>query len=103
MEDISAEEFKILSNNPTAKYALLDVREELEFYTYNIGGENIPLGKLSHVLADDDFPFDKEETIILICQRGLRSKTAKLLLQQHGFTKTQNLLGGLLKLQRLIA
>lgn len=102
MEDISAEEFNMLSKSDLKDYILIDVREELEFHTYNIGGKNIPLGKLPVMIAEDDFDFDKNDTLILICQRGIRSKTAKHILEQNGYQSVRNLSGGLLKLQRLI-
>lgn len=73
---------------------ILDVREELEFHTFNIGGENIPLGKLPAVLEDMDW--DKNDEIIVICQRGIRSETGCRILAMAGFTQVQNLVGGLL-------
>jgi rhodanese-related sulfurtransferase len=77
------------------------VREKIEFHTFNLGGLNIPLGQLAGVLEDDDLDFDAQKPIIVVCQHGLRSKTAKLLLQSAGFKQAQNLLGGLVKLQRI--
>lgn len=100
MQDITAEEFaELLKSNPDIQ--LLDVREKIEFHTFNIGGLNIPLGQLPSVLEDEDLNFDQEKPIIVICQHGLRSKTAKLHLENAGFKFTQNLLGGLAKFQRL--
>jgi rhodanese-related sulfurtransferase len=78
---------------------ILDVREPIEFHTRNIGGENIPLGKLSQ--EPDDLPFEEGDEIILICQAGLRSRTAQQILQQNGYTHTRNLTGGLLALRKL--
>ena len=73
---------------------LIDVREQLEFHTFNIGGENIPLGKL---LAEvDEMEYDTDQEIVVICQRGLRSKTARRVLESKGFTNVKNLSGGLL-------
>lgn len=78
---------------------ILDVREPIEFHTHNIGGENIPLGKLTQ--DPDDLPFDEGDEIILICQAGLRSRTAQQIFQQNGYTDTRNLTGGLLALRKL--
>jgi rhodanese-related sulfurtransferase len=78
---------------------ILDVRDELEYHTYNIGGENIPLGKLPSVL--DDLDWEKDDEIIVICKMGLRSKTGKHILQQNGYQNVKNLEGGLTALQRL--
>jgi rhodanese-related sulfurtransferase len=73
---------------------IIDVREELEFHTFNIGGENIPLGRL--LGEPDEFDFDKEDEIIVLCQRGLRSETARRFLVSLGYENVKNLQGGLL-------
>lgn len=101
MEDITAEEFAKLSSSKK-NLQLLDVREELEFHTYNVGGLNIPLGKLPAVLEEEELDFDLKDEIIVICQRGLRSKTAKTILINAGYKNARNLIGGLLKLQRTL-
>lgn len=100
MEDIEATEFAELLEKKSA-IQLLDVREPLEYHSFNVGGINIPLGKLSQIIEDDDLELDADKPIIVICQRGLRSKTAKLILENAGYLQTRNLLGGLLKLQRI--
>ena len=100
MDDISVEDFAQLLASKN-KIQILDVRELLEFHTYNIGGVNIPLGKIQNILEEEELDFDPEEAIIVVCQHGIRSKTAKVLLQNAGFHKTQNLIGGLVKLQRI--
>ncbi|OAQ40612.1 rhodanese [Pedobacter psychrophilus] len=100
MEDIFAEDFiKLRKLQPNLQ--IIDVREKLEFYTFNIGGINIPLGELPNAIKEDELDIDQNKPIIVICQRGLRSKTAKIILQNAGFKKTQNLIGGLLKLQSI--
>lgn len=78
---------------------LLDVREALEFHTYNIGGINIPLGKLP--AAMDELDWDKDDEIIVVCKIGLRSKTAQSILQQIGYFNVRNLNGGITALQRI--
>lgn len=100
MLDIEAEEFADLLKSK-ADIQLVDVRENLEFHTLNVGGINIPLGQLPQLIADEDLELDLNRTIIVICQRGLRSKTAKQILVNAGYPNTRNLIGGLLKLQRL--
>jgi adenylyltransferase/sulfurtransferase len=82
-----------------APMQLLDVREAIEFHTYNIGGINIPLSLLTESLTS--LNFNKSEEIIVICKVGLRSKTAQSILQQNGYTHVRNLTGGLLALQKL--
>ena len=97
-KDISPGELKEkLSHNNSLK--LIDVREELEYHTYNIGGENIPLGLLSNTFSD--LTYESNDEIIVICQRGIRSETARRLLVSAGFTNVKNLTGGLLAYSRL--
>lgn len=98
MKDISAVEF-IERNSDSSSFILIDVREELEYLTFNVGGENIPLGKLLRDI--DDLDYDKEKEIIVLCQRGLRSETAKRALINNGFTNVRNLIGGLLAIRKL--
>ncbi len=52
--DITAEELKQRLNDGENLH-LLDVREELEYHTFNIGGLNIPLGKLAANFDDMDW------------------------------------------------
>lgn len=96
--DISAAEFNSrLLNGPS--FTIIDVREELEFQTYNMGGQNIPLGNLLKEPEDLDYSHDDE--IVVICQRGLRSETAKRALIQAGYKNVRNLTGGLLAVRKL--
>lgn len=78
---------------------IIDVRERLEFNTFNIGGTNIPLGIL--IKDSDDLDFDLDEEIITVCRHGLRSETAKRILCQHGYKNVRNLTGGLVAIQKL--
>ncbi|MDF2432878.1 MAG: hypothetical protein JWP44_2509 [Mucilaginibacter sp.] len=78
---------------------LLDVRDEIEYHTYNIGGKNIPLSKLRAVI--DQIGYNKTGEIIVICRAGIRSETARLLLKQNGYQQVRNLTGGLMALQKL--
>lgn len=78
---------------------LLDVREAIEYHTYNIGGLNIPLSALPKALPLSGWQQSGE--IIVICKVGLRSKTAQSILQQNGYTNVRNLTGGLIALQKL--
>lgn len=98
MEDIQAEELhKRLQSGDQLN--LLDVREPIEFTTYNIGGNNIPLGKLETAL--NQLTCTKNDEIIVICKMGLRSATGQQLLRQHGFQNVRNLEGGLLALHKI--
>ncbi len=78
---------------------LLDVREPIEFHTFNIGGVNIPLGQLTAGAVQPGVA--KTTEIIVICKVGLRSKTAQSLLNQMGYTNVKNLEGGLMAVRRI--
>jgi len=96
--DISALEFKMRNIEPLP-FKLIDVREQLEFQTYNLGGTNIPLGILLRIPEEiEDW---KNEELIVICQHGLRSETARRFLSMNGFNNVRNLLGGILALRKL--
>lgn len=98
MKDITAIEFVNLNPKSTS-LKIIDVREELEYQTFNLGGENIPLGKLLRDI--DDLEYDKGDEIIVLCQRGLRSETAKRALQNKGYRHVKNLIGGILAIRKL--
>jgi rhodanese-related sulfurtransferase len=78
---------------------LLDVREAIEFHTYNIGGLNVPLSKVSDNI--EALGYNKTDEIIVVCKAGLRSQTATTLLTQNGYLRVRNLTGGLMALQKL--
>jgi rhodanese-related sulfurtransferase len=98
LSDISAAELKEKLGKGEDIH-LLDVREQLEFHTYNIGGQNLPLGNLSRSLEDLDY--NKDDEIVVICQRGLRSETGRRILAAAGYTRVYNLEGGLLAYRRI--
>ena len=96
-EDIGAEELlKRLQNG--GQLNLVDVREPIEFATFNIGGTNIPLSKLNAAVT---LPYHQNEEIIVICKMGLRSKAGQHLLRARGFKNVRNLKGGLLALHKI--
>ncbi|GAC1314432.1 MAG: hypothetical protein NVSMB24_39040 [Mucilaginibacter sp.] len=78
---------------------LLDVREEIEYYTFNIGGSNIPLSVFTENLSL--IGYNKTDEIIVMCKAGLRSETARLILLENGYLNVRNLSGGLMALQKL--
>jgi rhodanese-related sulfurtransferase len=78
---------------------VLDVREALEYSTYNIGGKNVPLSVLPDYINQLDY--NKTDEIVVICKVGLRSETARLLLNQNGYQNVRNLSGGLIALQKI--
>lgn len=78
---------------------LIDVREVMEYHTYNIGGDNIPLSNLESTL--NGLGYNKTDEIIVICKVGLRSVTAQAILEGHGYSNVRNLSGGLIAVQKL--
>lgn len=96
--DFSAKEFKQRLESAQA-VNILDVREAIEFHTYNISGNNVPLSTLFENI--DKLGYNKTDEIIVVCKAGIRSKTAQAILIQNGYSNVKNLTGGLLALQRL--
>jgi len=78
---------------------LLDVREAIEYHTFNIGGINIPVSKLKENI--NSISYNKTDEIIVICSAGIRSETSQTILTQNGYENVLNLKGGLKALQKL--
>jgi adenylyltransferase/sulfurtransferase len=78
---------------------LLDVREAIEYHTYNIGGKNLPLSGIHQHI--NSLNYNKTDEIIVICKAGVRSQTAQTILLQHGYQNVKNLTGGLIALQKI--
>jgi len=98
MQPINSRElFDRLQNGE--KLNLLDVREQIEYHTYNIGGKNIPLAKVNENI--NQLGYNKTDEIIVICKAGLRSQTASDLLTRNGYLQARNLTGGLMAFQKL--
>ncbi len=70
---------------------VLDVREPHEYQIANLGAKLIPLGDLPARLGE----LDRNREIVVHCKSGGRSQKASELLAQNGFTKVQNLAGGI--------
>jgi rhodanese-related sulfurtransferase len=78
---------------------LLDVREAIEYYTFNIGGVNIPVSKLKENIKS--ISYNKTDEIIVICSAGIRSEASQSILTDLGYQNVVNLKGGLIALQKL--
>ena len=70
---------------------MLDVREPHEYQICNLGGHLIPLGDLPKRVSE----LDSSREIVVHCKMGGRSAKAVAFLQQSGFTKVHNLVGGI--------
>jgi len=73
------------------KLFLLDVRDEHEYETCNIGGYLIPLPELQARVHE----LDSSREIVAICKMGSRSAKAVQFLNKAGFSKVRNLTGGI--------
>ncbi|WPU94520.1 rhodanese-like domain-containing protein [Mucilaginibacter sabulilitoris] len=73
-------------------FQLIDVREDFEYETSNLGGQLIPLGG---ILIEAD-KISKDKPVVVMCRSGKRSAAAIMQLQQLGYTNLSNLQGGIL-------
>jgi adenylyltransferase/sulfurtransferase len=71
---------------------LLDVREAWEFSTSHIKGATlIPLGELAQRV--DEVPRDRD--VVVMCHHGMRSARAVAMLRHAGWSRVQNMTGGI--------
>jgi adenylyltransferase/sulfurtransferase len=91
LPEISVEELKKKLDAKEDVF-VLDVREPHEYQICNIGGHLIPLGDLPKRVSE----LDSSRNIVAHCRSGVRSGKAVDFLRQAGFTKVQNLTGGIL-------
>ena len=91
MKEVSVQELKEKMDNGE-DFQLIDVREDFEYETSNIGGLLIPLGG---ILIETD-KVEKDKPVIVMCRSGKRSAAAIMQLEQQGFTNLYNLKGGIL-------
>jgi rhodanese-related sulfurtransferase len=91
MKEVSVQELKEKMDNGE-DFQLIDVREDFEYETSNIGGLLIPLGG---ILIETD-KVEKDKPVIVMCRSGKRSAAAIMQLEQQGFTNLYNLQGGIL-------
>lgn len=67
---------------------IVDVRSKAEYAGGHIkGSKNIPLPNLN---SNPAIPKDKNKPIITCCASGMRSSSAKSLLQSRGYTNVHN-------------
>lgn len=71
---------------------IIDVREPSEFASGHIpGAKLIPLGQLMRRLSE----VSPNEECVVVCRSGSRSSMAVQYLQQQGYSKVHNLMGGM--------
>ena len=73
---------------------LVDVREPFELFAFGAipGVKNIPIKQVFQRL--EEFPPDKSQPIVVVCQTGARSQEVSHLLSRQGYTSVFNLEGG---------
>ncbi len=98
MEDIEVNELKARLDKGE-KFVFIDVREPYEYDDDNLGALNIPLGQLPNKLGE--LEPHKSEEIIIHCRSGARSGNAKKFMENNGYTKVRNVLGGILAYREL--
>ena len=94
MKEISVQELKEKLDSGE-DFQLIDVREDFEYETSNLGGKHIPLGG---ILIEAD-QVEKDKPVVLMCRSGKRSSVALYQLEQQGYTNLYNLKGGILAWQ----
>lgn len=91
--DIDYEDAKIILKNDKDAI-LIDVRSPQEYKEGHLAKSiNIPLYDISRNI--DNEIRDKENTIIVYCQSGNRSKKAIEILNKKGYKKLYNIIGGI--------
>jgi rhodanese-related sulfurtransferase len=91
MQEITVQELKEKLDSGE-DFQLIDVREDFEYETSNIGGLLIPLGGIA-IEADK---ISKDKPVVVMCRSGKRSAAAIMQLEQLGYTNLSNLQGGIL-------
>ena len=73
-------------------FVLLDVREANEFAFAQIQNSlHIPLRQIPERIQE----LNPEQEIVVLCHHGMRSQQACLFLEQYGFSRLFNLVGGI--------
>lgn len=90
MKEISVQELKEKLDNGE-DFQLVDVREDFEYETSNLGGTLIPLGGI--LIETDKIATDKP--VVIMCRSGKRSAAAVMQLEAQGFSNLYNLQGGI--------
>ncbi|MCL4334821.1 MAG: rhodanese-like domain-containing protein [Candidatus Thermoplasmatota archaeon] len=84
---------KIASN----KYAVIDVRTEMEFSHGHIeGAQHLPLKHVKKNIKN----LDREKGYMLVCATGHRSRAAATILLKNGFQDVSHLKGGMIAWNR---
>jgi len=81
---------KLIAQNPTLK--IVDVRLDTEFNESHIPGAiNVCVCDPDNLLRD----LSSNDEILVYCRNGLRSSAALDFLNEHGYSKVYNMVGGI--------
>jgi len=98
MKEISVTELKKMLDSKD-DFQLIDVREQYEYDSANLGGELIPLATVINEVER----ISKDKKVIIHCKSGGRSGVAISQLEsKFGFTNLYNLKGGIMAYAREI-
>lgn len=98
VEEVNFESILDEVNNNNVLF--LDVRNEDELPKISLKNQiQIPLLHLESEIGK----LDKNQTIYIFCQSGIRSKVAVELLQKHQFKNVKSIAGGILAMKQLLA
>ena len=99
MHEKTASEVKLLLDSNDERLMILDVREQWEYDICHIEGSlHIPMGQLLNKIDD----LEKNDTIVVVCHHGIRSRIVGKHLEDYGFKNIINLTGGVDRLAKEI-
>lgn len=91
MQQLTAKTLQTYLETASQPPLLLDVREPWEFQICHIrGSQLVPMRQIPDYLSK----LNPEQTIIVICHHGIRSRQVAQFLEINGFQKVINLVGG---------
>jgi rhodanese-related sulfurtransferase len=92
MKEVTVQDLRKMMDDKE-DFQLVDVREEYEYDTGNLGGLNLPLGSV----LEQTESIPRTIPVIIYCRSGMRSAAAiRELESRFGFNNLANLKGGIL-------
>lgn len=92
VDSISPAELKEKLDQAPGQLVLLDVREPAEYAVCHIDNSvHIPMGEITRRIDE----LDESQEIVVLCHHGMRSMQVAMYLASNGFTRVDNLEGGI--------
>ncbi|MGD8976744.1 MAG: rhodanese-like domain-containing protein [Gammaproteobacteria bacterium] len=92
VEEITVRDLIALLAEPSTAPQVLDVREPWELALARVEMTvNIPMGQVPDRLGE----LDPEQTMVVMCHHGNRSRQVAIFMMQKGFSRVINLAGGI--------